>query len=50
MVTACVMTALAVVTFLARNRYGKRWFAMGVLIGIGVGALIEGMCFLANRG
>ena len=46
-ITVCAFGALAVLTFVARNHYGKRWFAIGVLIGLGVGVLVEGTCFLA---
>lgn len=36
---------LFVVTAYQYFRHGRRWFVQGVLIGIGIAALMEGVCF-----
>lgn len=36
---------LVVMTAWQYFRHGRRWFVQGVLIGIGIAALIEGVCF-----
>ena len=44
-VTLLAVAFVAAITLLARYRYNKRSFALGVLIGVGVAALVEGICF-----
>jgi hypothetical protein len=44
-ITIIAASFLSLVTLVVTYRRGKRSFALGVLIGIGLSALIEGICF-----
>lgn len=47
--TVCTLAALAVLLAIGVRawRRGDRWILLGLLIGVGIGALCEGICFAA---
>ena len=47
--TGVALGCLVGIALLAYRRQRFRWFAVGLLIGIGVTALAEGICFGVNR-